>query len=107
MKATRFRRMQWLAVFGGLACQLFLAFLVVAPGPCFAAEAYKVLAFSKTTGFRHDSIANGKTMLQQVGATNNFAVDMTDTITAQRRSRAATVFWLRRADMAIPATTCF
>jgi type 1 glutamine amidotransferase len=40
--------------------------------------AFRVLVFSKTTGFRHDSIPAGITAIQQLGAQNNFAVDATE-----------------------------
>ena len=36
---------------------------------------FKVLVFSKTGGFRHDSIPDGIAMIQQLGAKNQFAVD--------------------------------
>src|SRR4029453_12943440 len=49
------------------------------PAPARAADAaYKVLVFSKTAGFRHDSIAAGTTAIQQLGATNNFTVTATE-----------------------------
>jgi type 1 glutamine amidotransferase len=35
----------------------------------------KVLVFSKTTGFRHDSIPDGIAAIQQLGRDNQFAVD--------------------------------
>ena len=39
---------------------------------------YKVLIFSYTAGFRHDSITNGIQTLQILAATNNFLVDTTE-----------------------------
>ena len=42
------------------------------------AAAFRVLVFSKTTGFRHDSIPAGIAAIQQLGAQNNFAVDATE-----------------------------
>ncbi len=39
---------------------------------------FKVLVFSKTAGFRHDSIPNGITAIQALGAANNFTVDTTE-----------------------------
>src|SRR4051795_3972811 len=47
---------------------------VQAAGPTLS----KVLVFSKTVGFRHDSIPNGIAMLQALGAANGFAVDATE-----------------------------
>src|SRR5438876_10341290 len=39
---------------------------------------YKVLIFSATAGFRHDSITNGIQTIQALAATNNFSVDTTE-----------------------------
>ncbi|MFG6201294.1 ThuA domain-containing protein [Nonomuraea sp. JJY05] len=59
----------------------FLTFLA-APGSAEAATAaepaFKVLVFSKTTGFRHDSIPEGIAAVQKLGQDNNFAVDTTE-----------------------------
>src|SRR5690349_746317 len=52
---------------------LFTAFL----NPCLGAP-YKVLVFSYTAGFRHDSITNGLATIQLLGSTNNFTVDATE-----------------------------
>ena len=38
----------------------------------------RVLVFSKTTGFRHDSIADGIAAIQQLGRDNQFAVDASE-----------------------------
>ena len=46
------------------------------------AASYKVLVFSATAGFRHDSIPNGIAAIQALGSTNNFAVDATEDATA-------------------------
>ncbi|MGW7053957.1 ThuA domain-containing protein [Streptomyces sp. NPDC054887] len=43
-----------------------------------ADPAYKVLAFSRTAGFRHDSIDEGLTALRELGGANNFTVDATE-----------------------------
>lgn len=37
----------------------------------------RILVFSKTAGFHHQSIADGNTAIQKLGATNNFDVDTT------------------------------
>ncbi|GGL21312.1 hypothetical protein Sme01_68940 [Sphaerisporangium melleum] len=42
---------------------------------------FKVLVFSKTTGFRHDSIPEGVAAIQKLGQENNFAVDTTEDAT--------------------------
>jgi type 1 glutamine amidotransferase len=39
---------------------------------------FKVLVFSKTAGFRHDSIPDGIAMIQQLGSENHFAVDASE-----------------------------
>ena len=41
-------------------------------------NAKKVLVFSKTNGFRHSSIPNGKDAIQKLGKENGFAVDVTE-----------------------------
>ncbi len=43
---------------------------------------YEVLVFSRTAGFRHDSIDEGITALQELGAENNFSVTATEDATA-------------------------
>ncbi|MFF6908883.1 ThuA domain-containing protein [Streptomyces sp. NPDC012389] len=43
-----------------------------------ADPAYDVLVFSKTAGFRHDSIPAGITALRQLGAASNFTVTATE-----------------------------
>ena len=53
------------------------AVTVVDPGEP-AGELEKVLVFSKTAGFRHDSIPPGITAIQALAAANGFAVDTTE-----------------------------
>nr|WP_234328222.1 ThuA domain-containing protein [Streptomyces sp. NRRL S-37] len=43
-----------------------------------ADPAYRILVFSRTTGFRHSSIDEGVTALRDLGAANNFTVDATE-----------------------------
>jgi PKD repeat protein/glucose/arabinose dehydrogenase/type 1 glutamine amidotransferase len=61
------------AVLGiGLACL---------PGAASAADsdpAFKALVFSKTAGFRHDSIPDGIAAIEKLGAEHNFTVDATE-----------------------------
>ena len=59
-----------------------LAVFCLAGAVVLEAAPYKVLVFSKTSGFRHDSIPAGQTMLQQLGSTNNFTVDFTENAAA-------------------------
>jgi type 1 glutamine amidotransferase len=62
-----------------LAAAATLTATVLGPAPAQAADpAYKVLVFSKTAGFRHDSIPQGITAIQQLGAANNFTVTATE-----------------------------
>ena len=41
-------------------------------------ETYQVLVFSKTAGFRHDSIEAGVSAIEELGRTNGFGVDATE-----------------------------
>ena len=43
-----------------------------------ADPAFKALVFSKTTGFRHDSIPDGIAAIQKLGQEHNFSVDTTE-----------------------------
>src|SRR6476660_9192519 len=56
--------------------------LFAIPWESHAAPSYKVLVFSATAGFRHDSITNGITAIQALGSTNGFTVDATEDATA-------------------------
>ncbi|MCI4066390.1 ThuA domain-containing protein [Micromonospora sp. R77] len=64
------------AVLAAVAC-------TVPASPAAAADApYDVLVFSKTAGFRHDSIAVGTQTIRDLGAANNFTVTATEDATA-------------------------
>src|SRR6478609_12001097 len=43
-----------------------------------AHEEFKILVFSKTAGFRHDSIANGIQAIRTLGTNNHFTVDASE-----------------------------
>ncbi|HEY0637355.1 MAG TPA: ThuA domain-containing protein [Pseudonocardiaceae bacterium] len=61
------------------------------------ADQFSVLVFSKTAGFRHDSIPAGIAAVQQLGAANDFAVDATEdaaAFTDANLARYAAVIWL-------------
>ncbi|MEJ3750838.1 ThuA domain-containing protein [Actinomycetes bacterium KLBMP 9797] len=80
---------------------LCLATIVAAVGfttvPASAAADFNVLIFSKTAGFRHDSIPAGITAIQQLGAQNNFTVETTEDaaqFTAANLARFQAVVWL-------------
>ncbi|MFI6025394.1 ThuA domain-containing protein [Amycolatopsis magusensis] len=57
-----------------------LAVVAFSPAPpAGAADApYDVLVFSKTTGFRHDSIPAGQQLIRDLGAANSFTVTTTE-----------------------------
>jgi type 1 glutamine amidotransferase len=57
-----------------------LAALMLVPAPAVAAAdpAYDVLVFSRTAGFRHDSIAAGTQAIRELGAAGNFTVTATE-----------------------------
>lgn len=58
---------------------LALAVGLVVPGaPASADAAYRVLVFSKTTGYRHGSIPDGIAAIQKLGRDHGFAVDTTE-----------------------------
>ncbi|MEV5560173.1 ThuA domain-containing protein [Nonomuraea wenchangensis] len=50
----------------------------VTPAVPAQAAAFKVLVFSKTAGFRHDSIPTGIQAIRDLGTANDFAVDATE-----------------------------
>ncbi|MGA2751318.1 MAG: ThuA domain-containing protein [Verrucomicrobiota bacterium] len=50
---------------------------------------FRVLIFSKTTGYRHASITNGIAAIRQLGAEHNFGVDATEDSTAFTRTNLA------------------
>ncbi|TGB06825.1 ThuA domain-containing protein [Streptomyces sp. MZ04] len=61
------------------------------------ADGEKVLVFSKTAGFRHDSIPDGIAAVKDLGAANGFTVDATEdagTFTASNLAQYDAVIWL-------------
>jgi type 1 glutamine amidotransferase len=65
-----------------------------------------VLVFTKTTGFRHESIANGVRMLRELAAEDGFVIEHTEdpaAFTDERLARyAAVVFLLTTGDVLDP-----
>jgi type 1 glutamine amidotransferase len=62
-----------------------------------ADTAYSVLVFSKTAGFRHDSIAVGIQAIRDLGAANNFTVTATEdanAFTTANLAQYGAVIWL-------------
>lgn len=71
------------------------------------AQDFRVLVFSKTAGFRHGSIAAGISMIQQLGAANDFAVDTTENgsaFTAGNLAQYAAVVWLNTTGDVLTST---
>jgi type 1 glutamine amidotransferase len=85
--------MRWLAVIG---TALVTTVAGVTSSACAADDTYKVLVFSKTAGYRHDSIAAGIAAVRALGTANNFTVDATEDAaaftTANLARYAAVVF---------------
>src|SRR2546423_651799 len=75
-----------------------LLLLAVFTTPFFArAQQPRVLVFSKTAGFRHSSIPNGKAAILKLGQENGFAVDTTEdaaAFTSKNLARYAAVVFL-------------
>jgi type 1 glutamine amidotransferase len=61
-----------------LATALVTTVAGVTSTACAADDPYSVLVFSKTAGFRHDSIAAGIQAIQALGSANNFSVTATE-----------------------------
>ena len=60
-------------------------------------DEFSVLVFSKTAGFRHDSIPAGIAAIEQLGLDNHFAVDATEdaaAFTDENLAQYAAVIWL-------------
>ncbi|MEU8264702.1 ThuA domain-containing protein [Micromonospora sp. NPDC048999] len=68
-----------------------------APARAAAEPTYSVLVFSKTAGFRHDSIPAGIAAIEKLGTEHGFAVDRTEDATAfndANLARYKAVIWL-------------
>ncbi|MFF9396118.1 ThuA domain-containing protein [Streptomyces griseoluteus] len=80
---------------------------VTGPAAAKPTETGRVLVFSKTAGFRHDSIPDGVAALQQLGATDGLTVDATEDATAfttrNLRRYEAVVFLSTTGDVLDPA----
>ncbi len=84
------------AILAGLVAALSVFAL---PSVAAAAPKFKVLVYSETQGFRHDSIETGIARIEQLGAANNFAGDATEDSTAFRANN------LRKYDAVIFLST--
>ncbi|MEV5436840.1 ThuA domain-containing protein [Streptomyces sp. NPDC052682] len=81
----------------GVAGAALLLGCVSAPATSQPAQEARVLVFSKTAGFRHDSIPDGVAAVRQLGETAGFAVDTTEdagAFTASNLRRYAAVVFL-------------
>ncbi|MEV4136951.1 ThuA domain-containing protein [Dactylosporangium sp. NPDC049742] len=75
--------------------------------PAHAAPDFTVLVFSKTAGFRHDSIPTGIQAIRDLGTANNFAVEATEDATqfnATNLARFKAVIWLSTTGDVLDAT---
>lgn len=97
------RRPRWrllrTAVVTALSAALALPTVGAISAPASAAEAadFKALVFSKTTGFRHDSIPAGIAAIRSLATANNFEVDATEDAAAFTDANLAqydVVIWL-------------
>ncbi len=70
---------------------------VAAPAVNAAEEPFSILVFSKTAGFRHDSIPTGIAAIRQLGTEHGFTVDTTEdggAFTDENLARYQAVVWL-------------
>ena len=94
------RRLLRTAVVTALSAALALPTVGAVAAPASAAEEaaeFKALVFSKTAGFRHDSIPTGIATIQALGAANDFEVDATenaDAFTDANLAQYDVVIWL-------------
>jgi type 1 glutamine amidotransferase len=75
--------------------------------PAHAAPDFTVLVFSKTAGFRHDSIPTGIQAIRDLGTANNFAVEATEDanqFNATNLARFKAVIWLSTTADVLNAT---
>jgi type 1 glutamine amidotransferase len=89
--------MRTLTKAAGLLAVLAVTLVTAAVPPAAAAPLTKVLVFSKTAGFRHDSIPAGIAAIRQLGSQNGFAVDATEdanAFTTQNLAQYQAVVWL-------------
>jgi glucose/arabinose dehydrogenase/PKD repeat protein len=80
-----------------LAAGLLVATAATVPPPASAAEPYSVLVFSKTAGFRHDSIPAGIAAIRELGDQHGFTVTATEdagAFTDANLARFRAVVWL-------------
>ncbi len=89
-------RLTW-AMTRRLLSALLVATALLAAHASAAEARFRVLVFSATEGFRHDSIPAGVAAIRALGARHGFAVDATEdaaAFTDRRLGRYAAVVWL-------------
>jgi type 1 glutamine amidotransferase len=72
------RTLRRIALLTAAALALSAITALFVPSAQAAANPFRVLVFSKTTGYRHDSIPSGIAAIQKLGQQNNFVVDATE-----------------------------
>jgi type 1 glutamine amidotransferase len=86
-----------------LALVALLAALSIGPAGAQPADAFRVLAFTRTMGFRHDSIPDAVEAITRLGAEHGFSVDTTEDPSvfndAQLPAYAAVIFLLTTGDV--------
>src|SRR3954447_13495500 len=90
-----------------LLAALAVTLVTAAVPPAAAAPLTKVLVFSKTAGFRHDSIPAGIAAVRQLGSQNGFVVDATEdanAFTTQNLAQYQAVIWLSTTGDVLNAT---
>ncbi len=90
-----------------LCVALVLVGVGVNAAPAQAAPDFAVLVFSKTAGFRHDSIPAGIAAIQQLATQNNFTVETTEDaaqFTDANLARFKAVIWLSTTADVLDAT---
>src|SRR5919106_1643430 len=75
------------AILAGLVAVMGAVFALPSIATAAPKPKFNVLVFSKTAGFRHDSIPTGVERIRQLGAANNFAVDATEDASEFRNNR--------------------
>jgi len=86
-----------------LALVALLGALSIGPARAQPANAFRVLAFTRTMGFRHDSIPDAVEAITRLGAEHGFSVDTTEDPSvfndAQLPAYAAVIFLLTTGDV--------
>ncbi len=76
-QARRGLRRRFASIIVFVFCLLIAGTVTAVPGHATGAR-FKALVFSKTTGFRHDSIPDGVAAIQKLGRDHGFTVDATE-----------------------------